>query len=223
MGTYPADGQKGILVYSDIVATFSKQMDSSTIDVRTFTLKKNGETSTIKGGVTLTSDGKAAMLNPSSDLEPSTKYTATITKEVKDVTGIAMTTDKTWSFETEAAIAPTIVGTYPADGQKGISVKSNIVATFSKQMDSSTIDVRTFTLKKNGETSTIKCGVTLTSDGKAAMLNPSSDLEPSTKYTATITKEVKDVTGIAMTTDKTWSFETEAAIGTAGAASVPTE
>jgi hypothetical protein len=210
VGTYPADGQKGILVYSDIVASFSKQMDSSTIDVRTFKLKKNDDSSIIKGSVTLTSDGQAAMLNPLSDLEPSTKYTATITKEVKDVTGSAMTTDKTWSFETEAAIAPTIVGTYPPDAQKEISVHSDIVASFSKQMDSSTINSSTFTLKKNDDSSIIKGSVTLTSDGKAAMLNPLSDLEPSTKYTATITKEVKDVTGIAMTTDKTWSFETKA-------------
>jgi hypothetical protein len=189
VGTYPADGQKGILVYSDIVASFSKQMDSSTIDVRTFKLKKNDDSSIIKGSVTLTSDGQAAMLNPLSD---------------------SMTTDKTWSFETEAAIAPTIVGTYPPDAQKEISVHSDIVASFSKQMDSSTINSSTFTLKKNDDSSIIKGSVTLTSDGKAAMLNPLSDLEPSTKYTATITKEVKDVTGIAMTTDKTWSFETKA-------------
>ena len=123
------------------------------------------------------------------------------------------------SVQTEP-LAPTIVGTYPADGQKGILVYSDIVASFSKQMDSSTTDVRTFTLKKDGDTSIIKGSVTLTSDGKAAMLNPLSDLEPSTKYTATITKEVKDVTGIAMTSDKTWSFETAAKIG---AASGPTE
>jgi Bacterial Ig-like domain len=105
--------------------------------------------------------------------------------------------------------APTIVGTYPADGQKGISVNSDVVATFSKQMDSSTINSSTFTLKKNGDTSNIEEGdVTLTSDGKAAMLNPSSNLESSTKYTVTITKKVKDVAGNAMTSDKTWSFDT---------------
>jgi hypothetical protein len=115
------------------------------------------------------------------------------------------------SVQTET-MAPTIVGTYPTDGQKGISVNSDIVASFSKQMDSSTINVSTFTLKKNGETSAIEGVVTLTSDGKAAMLNPSSDLEPSTKYTATITKEVKDVTGSAITTGKTWSFETAVGI-----------
>ena len=105
--------------------------------------------------------------------------------------------------------APTIVGTYPADGQKGISVNSDVVATFSKQMDSSTINSSTFTLKKNSDTSKIEEGdVTLTSDGKAAMLNPSSNLESSTKYAVTITKKVKDVAGNAMTSDKTWSFDT---------------
>jgi hypothetical protein len=110
--------------------------------------------------------------------------------------------------DTTTAAAPTIVGTYPADGQKGISVNSDIAATFNKQMDSSTINPSTFMLKKNGDTSNIESDVTLTSDGKAALLNPSSNLEPSTKYTATITKEVKDVAGKAMTSDKTWSFDT---------------
>jgi hypothetical protein len=54
------------------------------------------------------------------------------------------------SVQTET-MAPTIVGTYPTDGQKGISVNSNVAVTFSKQMDSSTINVSTFTLKKNGD------------------------------------------------------------------------
>ena len=105
-------------------------------------------------------------------------------------------------------IVPTIVVIYPIDGTKGIPVNSDIVASFSKQMSSSTINDSTFTLKKNGEI--IKGEITLTSDGKIAMFNPSSDLEPSTTYTVTITKEVKDVSGNAMATDKTWSFETAA-------------
>jgi hypothetical protein len=44
-------------------------------------------------------------------------------------------------------ITLTVLGTYPIDGQKGISVHSDIVATFSNQMNGSTINASTFTLK----------------------------------------------------------------------------
>jgi hypothetical protein len=217
VGTYPANGQKGISVNSDIAATFNEQMDSSTINSRTFMLKKNGDTSNIEGDVTLTSDGKAALLNPSSNLELNTKYTATITKEVKDVAGNPIASDKTWSFtttgikaptETTTTTAPTIVSTNPVEAQKGVAIDSNVVANFSKQMNGSTIKSSTFTLKKNGDPSNIPGEVTLTSDGKTATLNPSSNLELNTKYTATITKEVKDVAGNPIASDKTWSFDT---------------
>ena len=121
--------------------------------------------------------------------------------------GAKASTEAAAPTETTAA-APTIVSTDPADGQKGIAIDSNVIATFSKEMNSSTIDSSTFTLKKNGDTSNIEGEVTLSSDGKAAILNPSSNLESSTKYTATITKEVKDVASNPMASDKTWSFTT---------------
>jgi Big-like domain-containing protein len=117
------------------------------------------------------------------------------------------------STETTITV-PTIVNTNPAEGEKGIAIDSNVIATFSKQMNSSTINSSTFTLKKNGDTSNIQGEVTLAPDSKTAILNPSSNLESSTKYTATITKEVKDVAGNPVASDKTWSFTTTSTTST---------
>jgi hypothetical protein len=102
----------------------------------------------------------------------------------------------------------TVVGTTPADGEKGVAVTSPVTATFGEPMLTSTINKNTFTVKKDGTTISIDGTVTLSSDGKTSIFDPTNDFDSATKYIATISTEAKDLAGNALSSPKSWSFTT---------------
>ncbi|MFC0485625.1 CBM96 family carbohydrate-binding protein [Pseudarthrobacter scleromae] len=113
--------------------------------------------------------------------------------------------------------APTVTGTSPADGATGTAVSTNVTATFSEAMNTSTITSDTFTLKTG--TTAVSAAVTYSGTGNTATLNPGTDLAAGTTYTATVkggSTGVKDAAGNALASDKTWSFTTAAASGGGG-------
>ncbi len=199
--TSPANGATNVAVGSNITATFSDEMNRNTITKSTFTLN-NGVTGTIS----YKSSTKTATFNPNTDLSYSTTYTAKITTGVKDSAGNAMASNYTWSFTTAPlpdTTPPTVTSTSPANGATNIAVSSNITATFSEAMNAATISTSTFKLN-NGITGT----VSYNSATRTATFDPSTNLNYSTTYTATITTGAKDSTGNAMTSNYTWSFTT---------------
>ena len=110
--------------------------------------------------------------------------------------------------------APTVMGTSPVAGATGVAVSTNVTATFSEAMNTSTITSDTFTLKAG--TTTVPASLAPNSTGSTVTLDPTSDLAAGTIYTATIkggSTGVKDVAGNALATDKTWTFTTAAASG----------
>ncbi len=201
--TIPANSGMSIAVNSNVSATFSEAMNSSTITSTTFTLKQ-GATS-VAGSVSYS--GTTATFNPTSDLTGGTVYTATITTGAMDAAGNALAATKTWSFTTAAAAdvtAPTVLTTLPTNGAMSIAVNSNVSATFSEAMNSSTINSTTFTLKQ-GATSVAG---SVSYSGTTATFNPTSDLVGGIVYTATITTGATDAAGNALPSTKTWSFTT---------------
>ncbi|MFN3922534.1 MAG: Ig-like domain-containing protein, partial [Pseudarthrobacter sp.] len=113
--------------------------------------------------------------------------------------------------------APTVTGTSPVDGATGTAVSTNVTATFSEAMNTSTITSDTFTLKTG--TTAVSAAVTYSGTGNTATLNPGTDLAAGTTYTATVkggSTGVKDAAGNALASDKTWTFTTAAASGGGG-------
>jgi hypothetical protein len=106
----------------------------------------------------------------------------------------------------DASNSPIVYSTTPSDGASDVSVNTEASALFNKTMNNSTINPKTFTLKD--EKSGIEATVEL--QGGNAKLKSKEPLNPSTKYTATIAKDVKDIEGNSMDLDVTWSFTTEA-------------
>lgn len=95
---------------------------------------------------------------------------------------------------------PTIVSTSPANNATGVAVDTSITATFSENMDSSTINTSTFYI--------VGISGTVSYSGNTATFKPLTNLNYNTTYTAVITTGVKDVAGNAMTSDYIWSFTT---------------
>jgi hypothetical protein len=105
---------------------------------------------------------------------------------------------------------PSVISTIPADGDftEGV-LTGNITATFSKEMDPSTLisPAITFTLIEKTVGATALPG-TVSYSGNVATFNPTDDLIVNKEYTATITVAAADLAGNPMAASKIWSFST---------------
>lgn len=202
ISTNPAGGATGVAVNGTITATFSEEMDASTITPDTFFISDGNHT--IEGTISYSQSDKTVTFTPISPLSSSTTYTATITTEVRDIDGDAMASDYTWSFTTTDVTVPAISSTNPADGASGVGLNSTITATFNEEMDAATITTDTFTVSDG--ISKIKGDISY--NNMTATFTPSRPFSYSTTYTVTITAGVKDLAGNAMVDDYIWSFAT---------------
>jgi len=197
--TTPANGASGIALTTSIAATFSADIDVSTLTSASFTV----------GGVTPASISydaatKTVTFTPSANLAFSTTYTATITTAVKDTIGTAMAANKTWSFTTKLpdTTRPTVTSVSPANGATDVAQNTVITATFSEPMSQATVEAAgSFTLD-NGVTGTVSYNPTTW----VATFTPSTLLTKSTVYTATISTAVTDEAGNHLAANRVWSF-----------------
>jgi Bacterial Ig-like domain len=299
----PADGATDVAATANVEATFSKDMDTSTLTTSTFMLTKQGSSTPVGAAVNYDATTKKATLDPQEDLSADTTYTATVkggTSGAKDSAGYPLASDKTWSFRTAApadttppdttiesgpsgtvsstsasfvfsssetgssfecsldgasyasctspeeytnladgshtfyvkatdaagntgtaatqawtvdTTRPTVSSVAPADGATDVAATANVEATFSKDMDTSTLTTSTFTLTKQGSSTPVTAAVSYDSATKKATLNPNADLAANITYTATVkggASGAKDAAGNPLASDKTWSLTTQA-------------
>ncbi|RPI04388.1 MAG: DUF3494 domain-containing protein, partial [Ignavibacteriae bacterium] len=205
--TDPIGAAVNVPLNQKLAATFSTTMDASTIHTSTFTLRQGA--TAVSGFVSYS--GTTAIFAPASNLASNTLYTATISTEAKDLAGNAMASNFVWSFTTGAAVVvtlPTIISTDPVNLVTGVALNQKIAAIFSKTMNASLITTSTFTLKQG----TTPVSGFVSYSGTTAIFAPTSNLAPSTVYTATITTAAKDLAGNALANDFVWSFTTGAVL-----------
>ena len=208
---------------NSVSAYFSKKMDPNTLTKSTFTLVKNesdGSTTPVDAtvGYDPTRYSNWVYLKLPSFLEGATNYTATIKGDpdgAKDEFGNPLAEDYVWSFTT--ATWPMVDSVSPSDEAKEVTSSTDVEATFSKDM---VVTPSTFTLVKNeSDGSTTPVDATVYSSikyyngiaTKTATLNPSSNLQATTKYTATLKggpDGAKDTGGNPLAEDYVWSFTT---------------
>lgn len=209
----PAEGAIGVALNSSVNATFSKALNPLTINIATFTLYQ-GATS-VTG--TVAYSGKVAVFYPASNFSANTVYTATVTTGVKDLLGNAFAGNYTWRFTTGTApdlVPPDVGSVIPLSAATGVTLNTNIAATFSKPMDPLTINASTFTLMQGAT----PVSGTVSYAGTTASFHPLTNLAQNLPYTATITLGAKDMESNPLVSPKTWIFTT----GTALAASPAT-
>jgi hypothetical protein len=201
----PANNAVSVLTKAYATATFSEQMNPTTINASTFTLKQG--TTAVPGTVTYA--GTTATFTPAAELTGNTVYTATITTGVKDLAGNSLATQYGWSFKTLTVIdvtAPTVLSVVPANAATGASTTTKATVTFSEPMNPATLNTATFLVKQGSTTVTGTVGYS----GTTATFTPTAALSASTVYTATITTGATDLAGNALTANYTWSFTTAA-------------
>jgi hypothetical protein len=165
---------------------------------------------------TVNYSGRIATLTPLQPLQPNASYTVTIASSAADMAGNPMGSDYSWSFTTGSltdSSAPTVVRTTPAADVASVSFNRMIAATFSEPVAVGTVTTKSFTLRKG---SLFVPGV-VSYIGETALFAPLSVLEQNTGYIATLTADVKDLSGNSLAQDYSWSFTTGASADTAAA------
>ncbi len=208
--TSPINGAIGVALNTNITAYSSNELNASTVNATTFTLK-NGTTA-VDGNVSYETNS-TMLFNPTANLTANTKYTATITTGVLDANNTALLgASMVWSFTTGTTldtVAPTVTSTSPDTNDTLVPTDRSVTALFSEALDPSTVSATTFTLDAAGPTPI--SGV-VSYSGNTIVFNPDANLTASTEYTATITTGVKDLAGNALAADKVWTFTTGATV-----------
>jgi len=208
--TINANGATEVPVNTKSGVFFTTEMNPATINTATFLLKQG---STPVAG-TVTYNGLGAVFTPLHNLVPNTTYTATITKNAMDLAGNSLGSDYVWSWTTGTGLdtaLPKVVHTVNPDGATNVFINTQIIATFDKVMDPSTIIAANFTFMQGSTPVPGK----VTSLGYSLIFTPTNILAPNTRYTATITTGVKDLAGNALPHNYVWSWTTGSTMNTA--------
>lgn len=203
----PALGATGVAINSPVTAAFSEAMASSTITSATFTLTAQGG-GAVAGTVSYSSGTSTATFDPAANLAYGTTYTATITTGAQSSQATALAANYTWTFTTVAV--PTVAATTPANAATNVPVSQALTATFSQQMNSSTITASTFTLSVAGGAAVAGI-VSYNAQTAIATFTPNAALTSGTQYTATITTGAQNQAGVGLAANYTWTFSTAAA------------
>ncbi|HUX54686.1 MAG TPA: Ig-like domain-containing protein, partial [Williamwhitmania sp.] len=197
----PANNTADIALNSKVSATFSVEMNPSSMTASNFTLQQG--TSIVSGTVEYID--KTATFTPSANLVANVIYTATIKSGVTDLSGNTLTSDYVWDFTTSGVVDitnPTVTLTAPLNNATGVASNKVIAISFSENMDPSTINASTFTLMQG---STAVSG-TVNYSAKTATFTPSSLMTAGAVYTANISVGAKDLAGNALATNTAVEF-----------------
>jgi len=198
--TTPANGALDVPIGQVLSATFSQTMNPSTMNTTTFTLSVTGGAA-VSGIVT--PSGTYATFMPNAPLLNSTSYTATVTTGATSLAGIPLATSYMWKFTTITPV-PNVVSTVPKNLATSVPIGQALTATFNEPMTPDTLDAASFTVTAGGVT--IPGAVSYS--GLVATFTPTSNLDYSTVYTATITTGVYDPQGQELPANHVWTFTT---------------
>ena len=221
ISTIAVNGATAVPINQKVSAIFSTAMNAATINGTTFTLTGPGMTA-VAGSVTYAAGSNTALFMPTANLAPSTTYTATVTTGAQDLAGNALgagAVPNPWTFTTGTAAsttAPTITLTNPANVATNVQLNATVNATFSEAMDPTTLTTATFTLTAPPGATLVTGTVSYAPATDIATFTPTSQLAPSTEYTATVTTGAKDTFGNALAAGPVpnpWTFTTGTAAG----------
>jgi N,N-dimethylformamidase beta subunit-like, C-terminal/Domain of unknown function (DUF4082)/Bacterial Ig-like domain len=207
----PAPAATGVATTANVTATFDRPLDPATVDGTTAWLTNSGG-GTVPADVSYDASSRTITIDPSTDLDGVSTYTAHLATGIKGWNGQGLGAATTWSFTTRGGNPPVVTSQTPASGATGVSFATSVKATFDRALDPSTLTTGTFTLTPAGG-SPISASVSYDAATRTATLQPAAMLNPSTSYSARLTTAITASDGAPLAADVTWSFTTKAAPG----------
>jgi hypothetical protein len=204
--TSPADGATNIDPSTSVLVTFSESIQPTTVNNNSFIIKSFAG-SQIDGDISVLESGAQATFKPSNNFVANGTYTATLTTDITDLSGIPLSEAYIWTFETGEGdtVAPTIITTSPLPGSTDVSLNASIKVTFSELMHPLSITTDTFILF---DATNNRINGVVSPSGSYATFAPSSPLQQNSLYTAMVTTGVTDYAGNSLENDYSWSFIT---------------
>jgi Bacterial Ig-like domain len=102
-------------------------------------------------------------------------------------------TGETFDWATTDNAPPKVISTSPKADATEVAPTANVRATFSEEMDSTTINGTTFQLFKKGTTTQIPAQVSYNADAETAKLDPTNNLRRGVAYKVVVTTWAKDL------------------------------
>ncbi|MBP7282681.1 MAG: Ig-like domain-containing protein [Leptospiraceae bacterium] len=143
-----------------------------------------------------------------SNLAYNTKYTVTLSSEIKDEAGIKIPSSFSYQFTTEQTgdnTSPTVIGTTPVSGTASYNINSSLNIVFSEPILISSFNSTNVTVTNDGNPVLIA----VNANSSNGTIVPVGGWAYSSNYLVTIKKEIQDITGNPMIADYTFTFSTE--------------
>ncbi|MBC7939272.1 MAG: Ig-like domain-containing protein [Chitinophagaceae bacterium] len=215
MLTVPADGASAVANNTAITATFSEDMNPASISSTSFTLINTTLGTAVPGTVSYAATGRTAVFTPSTPatLPSNSAFTATITTAATDLAGNALAATVAWSFRTGTTAdttRPTVISVMPAANASNVPNNSVVSATFSEDMNPTSLSGSSFTVVNDTLGAPVAGTVSYSATGRTAVFTPalSTGLAANSRFTATITTAAADLAGNRLTTSFIWTFAT---------------
>ncbi len=203
----PADNSSDIVIDTIISVAFDSSINAGTLPGGV-TLS-GASSGAVTGSVSYDDNTHTATFTPSETLNHSEIYTLTVGTSVQNSTGVALASVFTSSFSIVAA-PPTVVSVSPSNNSLNVANNTLIKATFDRLMDASTLTASSFSVTGTSS-NTVSGSVSYDSASKTATFMPSSVLNYSEVYTATLSTAVQSSESIALASKQSWSFTITAA------------
>tara|TARA_R110001599_G_scaffold353097_1_gene590139 strand:- start:1149 stop:2621 length:1473 start_codon:yes stop_codon:yes gene_type:complete len=214
--TFPGNAITGVSIKNKVTATFSEEMDATSIDIDSFTLASAGQANVV-GTVSLDTASNTAIFEPNSDLGSDTEYTATLTTAIKNGSGKPLANNYVWTFTTADAVdtsAPEVTVTNPLNMATNVAINRSIRADFSEGLNPASISTSSFTLSYVDNVTVTAVTGSVSYGGTSISFNPTSNLLEDTLYTATLTTAITDLAepANALASEHEWTFTTGALV-----------
>jgi len=201
----PPTNFNGVSPSATATVTFSENMNPTTINTTSFTLRVTGGAA-IPGTVTYNQATRIAEFDPTGDMPNPANITASITNAARDLAGNAAT-PFTWAFTTRDATGPTVTATTPAAGAAGVPPTTAVTITFSEPLDATSVNATNITMRVTSSSAAVPGTVTFNPTTRVATFTPTATLAQTTGYTVTVSG-VRDAGGNAMVAPFTFAFTT---------------
>lgn len=204
--TTPVNNATDVGTASKITVTFSEAMNATTV-VADNAFQING-TNVSAANIAYNSTSRIATITPPAALGAGQAYTVRVNAVVQDTSGKTMQSAYSWAFRTGSTVgvAPQLASKAPVAGSTNVGTNTAIAMSFTKPMDINTFNSSAFTLQRTSDASTV--AGTFSMVGQVVVFTPNAPLDSGTQYTATVTTQAQDTSGIALAAPVPWSFTT---------------
>ena len=237
----PTPASTGVPINSLVTASFSEDMNATTLSGSSFSVTNTTLGTAVAGSVSYSAAARTATFTPTAgSLASNSAFSATITAAATDLAGNGLAGNTAvlpaagqhvWTFSTGAVgdtTRPTVVLSVPTPASTGVPINSLVTASFSEDMNATPLSGSSFSLTNTTLGTAVAGSVSYSAAARTATFTPTAgSLASSSAFSATISAAATDLAGNGLAGNTAvlpaagqhvWTFST----GAAGDATAPT-